>query len=152
MNKTTNWFVIGTAFFVIIICSVFLKNYLGVRQNSNDLIENSKNILKRSPKVISSSNISQITFAQFLSKKGVVMYGTYRCPYYQSQKELFGNKASKKLVIIECGKDGRNNEFELCRSKNIKGYPSWEIDNEIYLGIKTLKELAELTNYSRLTN
>ena len=152
MNKTTNWFVRGTAFIVIVFCSVFLKNYLGVRQNSNDLIENSKNILKVSPKVISSSNISQIKFAQFLSKKGVVMYGTYRCPYYQSQKELFGNKASKKLIIIECSKDGRKNEFELCRSKNIKGYPSWEIDNEIYLGIKTIKELAELTNYSILTD
>lgn len=150
MKKRKNWFIGGTALIIIVISSVFLKNYLA--ENPNNLIGNRKNELKGSPKVVSSSNISQIKFAKFLSKKGVVMYGAYWCPYCHSQKELFGNKASKKLIIIECSKDGKNNEFELCTSKNIKGFPSWEIDNEIYLGIKTLQELAELTTYSELTN
>ena len=152
MKKITNWFVRGTVLIVLVIGSVFLKNYLGVRQNSNNLIENRKKELKLSPKVVSSSNITQINFARFLSKKGVIIYGSYWCPYYQSQKELFGNKASKELIAIECAKDGKHNKFEICMSKNIKGFPSWEIDNEIYLGIKTLQELAELTNYSGLTN
>ena len=152
MKKTNNWFIAGITFFLIVFGTVLLRNYLKVKQNSKTSIENRQYLLKTSPKVISSSNINQIKFARFLSQKGVVMYGTYKCPYYQSQKELFGNKASKKLNIIECSKDGKNNQFELCSSKNIKGFPSWEINNEIYLGIKTLEEIAELTNYSGATN
>lgn len=152
MKKTNNWFIGGIAFILIVFGTVFLKNFLKDKQNSKTSIEKRNYLLKTSPKVTSSSNNDQIKFARFLSQKGVVMYGTYKCPYYQSQKELFGNKASKKLNIIECSKDGKNNKFELCSSKNIKGFPSWEIDNEIYLGIKTLEELADLTSYSGDTN
>ena len=48
MKKITNWFVRGTVLIVLVIGSVFLKNYLGVRQNSNNLIENRKKEFKLS--------------------------------------------------------------------------------------------------------
>ena len=31
--------------------------------------------------------------------------------------------------------------------KNIKGFPSWEINGKIESGVKSLEELADLSNY-----
>ena len=107
---------------------------------------------KSAPEVITSSNNSQIEFAKFLTEKGVVMYSAYWCPHCNDQKELFGEKASKELNIIECAQDGKNNKFNLCRRKEISGFPAWEIDNKIFLGMKTLQELSELAKYTGSTN
>ena len=56
-------------------------------------------------------------------------------------------KAVKQLSIIECAKDGKDNQHKLCASKEIEGFPSWEINNEIYSGVRDLKDLAKLTDY-----
>ena len=53
----------------------------------------------------------------------------------------------EKLNLVECAKDGFNNKRELCEAKGITGFPSWEINGSIDSGVKSLKELAELTNY-----
>ena len=36
---------------------------------------------------------------------------------------------------------------ELCIDKKIKGFPSWEINGKIILGVLTLEELSTLTGY-----
>ena len=51
------------------------------------------------------------------------------------------------LVIIECGKDGLNNQRPLCLEKGIEGFPTWEINGTLDSGIKKLSELAELIGY-----
>ena len=132
--------------------SLFVKDYLREKQFTIKFIENRNSEFKSPPEVLSSSDNSQIKFASFLSKKGVVMYSAYWCPHCKDQKELFGKQASKKLQIVECAKDGKKNKFKFCLEKEIPGFPAWEIDNEIYLGVKTLKELSELTQYSGLNN
>ena len=48
---------------------------------------------------------------------------------------------------MECAKDGFNNKRELCEAKGITGFPSWEINGSIDSGVKSLEELAELSNY-----
>ena len=75
------------------------------------------------------------------------MYSAYWCPHCHDQKEIFGKEAASKLTIIECAEDGKDNQRELCEIKGITGYPSWEINNEIDSGMKSLKELADLTDY-----
>ena len=59
---------------------------------------------------------------------------------------------SKKLNLVECAKDGFNNKRELCEAKGITGFPSWEINGSIDSGVKSLEELAELSNYKDSTD
>ncbi len=102
---------------------------------------------KTSPVIQNKSTYEKIKFAKYLNENGIVMYSAYWCPHCHDQKELFGKEAVNELNIIECAKDGKNNQFELCQTKEIEGFPSWEINNQIYSGTRKLSELSELTNY-----
>ena len=103
---------------------------------------------KVSPKITTISSTEKIKFAKYLTEKNIIMYSAYWCPHCNDQKQLFGKKAVDELTIIECAKDGKNNQFELCQEKDIEGYPSWEINNQIFSGTRSLSELAKMTNYN----
>ncbi len=107
---------------------------------------------KISPPVTTVSSKAKVDFAKYLSDNKVVMYSAYWCPHCNDQKQLFGKEAINKLVIIECAKDGKNNKYKLCQDKGIEGFPSWEINNEIYSGTRSLKELSQMTNYKGSLN
>jgi uncharacterized membrane protein/glutaredoxin len=109
--------------------------------------EISNNIQGMPPAVIAISSPEKIKLAEHLTQEGAVMYNAYWCPHCHDQKELFGKVAAEKLNLVECAKDGFNNKRELCEAKGITGFPSWEINGSIDSGVKSLKELAELTNY-----
>ena len=100
-----------------------------------------------SPEITTVSSKEKVNFAEFLTDNNIVMYSAYWCPHCHDQKQLFGKKAVEKLIIIECAKDGKNNKYKLCQEKGIEGFPSWEINNEIYSGTMSLNELAKMTNY-----
>ena len=100
-----------------------------------------------SPPITTVSSIEKINFAKFLNDNNIVMYSAYWCPHCNDQKQLFGKKAVEELIIVECAKDGKNNQYKLCQEKGIEGFPSWEINNQIYSGTMSLNELAKMTNY-----
>ena len=97
--------------------------------------------------VTSTTRPGVMPLAEHLTAKGAVMYSAYWCPHCHEQKELFGKEASAKLKIVECAPDGRNNQADLCRAKNIQGFPSWEINGKLDSGVKPLQKLAELSGY-----
>ncbi len=99
--------------------------------------------------VTSESTKESIEFAKYLRDIGVVKYSAYWCPNCLNQSELFGKQAYKQLNVVECAKDGKNSQTQLCIDKEIQGFPSWEINGKIILGVKTLKELSELTGYKK---
>ena len=99
------------------------------------------------PAVITISSPEKIKLAEHLTKEGAVMYNAYWCPHCHDQKEMFGKEASEKLNLVESASDGFNNKRDLCEAKGITGFPSWEINGSINSGVKSLKELAELSNY-----
>ena len=107
----------------------------------------SNNVQGMPPSIIAKSSPEKIKLAEHLAKEGAVMYTAYWCPHCHDQKEMFGQEAAKKLNLVECAKDGFNNKRELCEAKGITGFPSWEINGSIDSGVKSLKELAELSNY-----
>ena len=109
--------------------------------------EISNNIQGMPPTVIASSTPEKIKLAEHLTSQGAVMYNAYWCPHCHDQKEMFGKEAAEKLNLIECAEDGFNSQRELCEAKGITGYPSWEINDSIDSGVKSLKELAELSNF-----
>ena len=97
--------------------------------------------------ITSESTKESIELAKYLKDNGVVKYSAYWCPNCLDQSELFGKEAYKELNIIECARDGKNSQTQLCIDKKIEGFPSWEINGKIIIGVKTLKELSELTGY-----
>ncbi len=100
-----------------------------------------------SPAVVSLSTSSSIALAEHLTSIGAVKYSAYWCPHCHEQQELFGKEAVGKLLLVECAPDGLNSQTKLCKEKQIEGFPSWEINGNIETGVKSLNELAELSNY-----
>ncbi len=117
--------------------------------NASNIISPTENI---SPIITTSSSPEKIKFAKFLRENNIVMYSAYWCPHCHDQKQLFGKEAVKELKVVECAKDGKDNEYELCQKKEISGFPSWEINGEIISGTRELNELAIKTGYKEDPN
>ena len=98
--------------------------------------------------VTSESTKESIKLAKYLNNKGVVKYSAYWCPNCLNQSELFGKQAYKELNVVECARDGKNSQTQLCIDKKIKGFPTWEINGRLILGVLSLKELSTLTGYN----
>ena len=101
----------------------------------------------RELKVTSESTKETIKFAKYLKDIGVIKYSAYWCLNCLNQSELFGKQAYKELNVVECANDGKKSQTQLCIDKKIKGFPSWEINGKIILGVLTLEELSTLTGY-----
>ena len=97
--------------------------------------------------VTTESTKESIELAKYLKDNGVVKYSAYWCPNCHDQSELFGKEAYKELNVVECARDGKNSQTQLCIDKKIEGFPSWEINGKIIIGVQTLKELSELTGF-----
>tara|TARA_B100001989_G_C24322535_1_gene355891 strand:- start:294 stop:683 length:390 start_codon:yes stop_codon:yes gene_type:complete len=97
--------------------------------------------------VTSESTKESIELAKYLNDKGVVKYSAYWCTNCLNQSELFGKKAYKELNVVECARDGVNSNTQLCIDKRIKGFPTWEINGKLILGVLSLKELSKLTGF-----
>ena len=97
--------------------------------------------------VTSESTKESIELAKYLTDKGVVKYSAYWCPNCLNQSELFGKQAYRELNVVECARDGKNSQTQLCIDKNIKGFPTWEINGKLILGVLSLKELSKLTGF-----
>jgi uncharacterized membrane protein len=97
--------------------------------------------------VTTKSGEAEIALARHLAQVGVKEYGAYWCPHCYEQKQLFGKPADKELPYIECTPDGKNGQPQVCKDAGVKFFPSWKINGELTSGVKTLDELADLTNY-----
>ncbi len=99
------------------------------------------------PATTTSSTQSSIELAKHLSSIGAIKYSVYWCRHCHEQNQLFGKQAVKELNNVECSPNGDNNQTELCREKGITNVPAWEINGNIESGIKTLKQLSDLSDY-----
>ena len=97
--------------------------------------------------VTSKSTKESIKLAKYLNDTGVVKYSAYWCPNCLNQSELFGKQAYKELNVVECARDGIKSQTQLCIDKKIKGFPTWEINGKLILGVLSLKELSKLTGF-----
>ena len=84
-------------------------------------------------------------FAQCLSNKGTIFYGSYWCQHCQAQKEMFGDSV-KYLPYKECSLPDRGGQNKLCNDAKIESYPTWEFADKSRLsGVLPLEELAQKT-------
>ena len=84
--------------------------------------------------------------AKFMTKQGMVMYGTYWCSHCKQQKELFGD-AVQYIDYVECDAKGANANPDECIARDIKGYPTWIYQDKKYEGSQTLEKLAEIVGF-----
>lgn len=83
-----------------------------------------------------------------LKEKGAVFYGAFWCSHCNDQKKLFGSSA-KMLPYVECSTANGQGQTQICKEKNIEGYPTWIFaDGSILSGQLPLATLAEKTSCS----
>jgi len=75
--------------------------------------------------------------AKCLASNGSILYLSNSCPECSQQKSLFGTSAFKFLNVIECENNPKCSE--------IKAFPAWKINNTIFYGLKTTKQLREIS-------
>ena len=85
------------------------------------------------------------TFAQCLTKENTTMYGAFWCPKCAATKKRFG-ESFRHIMYVECDPRGENEQSELCLSKGIDKYDTWEFaDSSRVVGEPTFALLGEKT-------
>ena len=103
------------------------------------------------PAITTESSKRALELADSLQALNAKMYGAYWCSHCYDQKEALGKQAFGKIQYVECSKDGVNSQNKLCKSKQVPGYPTWEIQGELYPGEQELDELEDLVKTIRAT-
>ncbi len=67
------------------------------------------------------------------------LYVSRTCSFCAQQKILLG-ESIKYFNITDCLDD-----MQLCINKEVTRWPAWEIGGQIYLGVRSIEELKELT-------
>ena len=98
------------------------------------------------PAVTTQSGPAELALVKYLKQQDIKMYGAYWCPHCYIQKQLFGAAATRQLTYIECATTN-NTQAQICKEAGIRGYPTWEINGELYPGVRSLSELANLAGY-----
>ena len=112
-------------------------------------VANSSHLSNQKELIITSESTKEsVELATYLNDYGVVKYSAYWCPNCLNQSELFGKQAYRELNVVECARDGINTQTQLCIDKKIKGFPTWEINGKLILGVLSIKELSKLTCFN----
>lgn len=85
--------------------------------------------------------------AQHLASIDATMYGAYWCPHSARQRRPFG-PASEQLPYTECDPQGISQQSERCLAAGIWAYPTWEINGQLHEGVRSPKQLAEISGFT----
>ncbi|MBR8828730.1 MAG: vitamin K epoxide reductase family protein [Gomphosphaeria aponina SAG 52.96 = DSM 107014] len=155
-----NWEDLGQIFFTgIIVALITLVGALGVYANvDGPVVQSNGKIAIESPstqpqppvgwEITTTSGEAEIALAKHLTAVGAKKYGAFWCPHCYEQKQLFGQEAFAKINYLECDPQGEDPQTQLCVDAGIQGFPSWEVNGELYPGTQTLERLAELSGYT----
>ena len=98
------------------------------------------------PAITTKSSASALTLASDLKSLDSRMYGAFWCSHCYDQKQSFGYEAMQYIPYVECDREGYNNKREICREREVPGYPTWEIGGELFPGERSLDELREIVD------
>ncbi len=83
-------------------------------------------------------------FAECLAEKGAVLYVYDKNNV--DQIEMFEGFFDRYLQFVDCKvEENPQIQKEVCDDANVKGYPTWIINNEIYKGEQTLDDLSRIS-------
>ncbi len=160
-----DWDDLGQVFFTgIIVVMVTLVGTLGIYSDVNNTVNASNQEVSVIPladsapqppkgwEITTTSGPAEIALAEHLSAIDAKKYGAFWCPHCFEQKQLFGKTAFDKVNYIECDPRGIDPQPEACQNAEIKSYPTWEINGELYRGTQSLERLSQLSNYQGSTD
>lgn len=99
------------------------------------------------PPIINESGPGEMDLARHLAEIDAKNYGAYWCPHCHEQKELFGKQAFALIDYVECDPKGQNARPQMCQAAGLRGYPTWQINGQLYPGVQRLERLADLSGY-----
>ncbi|WP_026082462.1 vitamin K epoxide reductase family protein [Mastigocladopsis repens] len=150
------WEDIGQIFFTaIVVGMVTLIGTLGVYANVNNpeaangptLRPNGDPTQGVGWEITTTSGEAEIQLARHLTKIGAKEYIAWWCPHCHEQKQLFGKEAYQEIKKIECDPQGKDAQPDLCKAAGIQGYPTWEINGQLYPNVQSLEKLAQVSSY-----
>ncbi|PIN17232.1 hypothetical protein CDL12_10111 [Handroanthus impetiginosus] len=121
-------------------------SYTAVQPVSSSLAETEMPYVET--EITKESSPLALSLARHLRSIGAKLYGAFWCSHCVDQKQMFGREAAKLLDYIECYPDGVREGTEMakaCYDVELKGFPSWEINDHVLTGRKKLPELARLS-------
>ena len=83
-------------------------------------------------------NSPETELSKCLSQKGAKFYTSNSCPECAKQKTIFGSVPYNSLTRIDCAK-------KPLECSNLQSLPAWNINGQVYYGVKTLNELKYLS-------
>ncbi len=98
--------------------------------------------------ITTTSGEAEIALARHLTEIGAKEYIAWWCPHCHEQKQLFGKQAYSEINQIECDPNGKNARPDLCQAAKIQSFPSWQIKGQLYSGVQSLEELAQISGYT----
>lgn len=101
------------------------------------------------PPITTHSTERTLKLAADLEELDARMFGAYWCSHCYEQKEKMGLEAMRRIPYIECSKEGLNSQKDLCKEKDVPGYPTWEVGGKLYPGEMELDELEDMVKESR---
>ena len=104
------------------------------------------------PPIETTSGPAEIALAEHLADIGAKKYGAWWCPHCHEQQALFGKDAFEKITYVECDPEGRNSQTSACQAAGVQGFPTWEVNGELYSGVQPLEALATVSGYSGSTS
>ena len=104
--------------------------------NSNILYKKRNNYYSIAP-IKNRSSKTVIKLANHLKEKKVILYAMSYCYYCRKHKSILGREACKIIEIKE-------------PPDNITAIPAWNIDNKIYYGYHSIRELMEISEFPKL--
>jgi len=108
------------------------------------------------PEITTDSSKRALGLAKTLQEMDAKMYGAHWCSHCYDQKQALGKQVFAKengfVEYVECSKDGINSRSNVCKAKEIPGYPTWEINGKLYPGEQSVEELEDLVKEIRSSN
>jgi hypothetical protein len=98
------------------------------------------------PRITTESSAVALTLASDLKSLNSRMFGAFWCSHCYDQKQELGYEAMKSIPYVECDREGYNNERDLCKEREVPGYPTWEIGGKLFPGERSLEELREIVD------
>jgi len=120
---------------------------LPVPEDSESFVVLTNKYKPNHPPVRSTSGPAEVALAKHLTAIGAVCYSAWWCPHCQDTREQFGSEATELAPFAECSTVERK-QNELCKEKDITGYPTWIIGDTKYPGYRSLSDLAAISDFT----
>jgi len=98
------------------------------------------------PRITTKSSPAALALASDLNSLDARMFGAFWCSHCFDQKQALGKEAMQTVPYIECDREGYKNQRDVCKEREVPGYPTWEIGGKLFPGEKSVEELREVVD------